>query len=65
MPPRSRLDGLSGPLLTIEVPRPDPEIAERTTDLLEDCRYIGSYDWFPGTKKENPAIVVPGKFLQT
>jgi hypothetical protein len=57
---RSPAKGLGAPLHTIEVPEPHPEIAKRTIDLLEDCRYIGSDDWFPDAKKGNPAIVVPG-----
>lgn len=60
MQARSKLDGLSEPLCTIKVPDPDPEIAERTMDLLEDCRYIGSYDWVPDAEEDDPAIVVPG-----
>ncbi|KAF9452952.1 hypothetical protein P691DRAFT_771879 [Macrolepiota fuliginosa MF-IS2] len=61
MPARSPLVGLSKPLFTIGVPRPNPEMAERTTDLLENCQYIGSYDWLPSeSSKNNLTIVVPG-----
>jgi len=51
------LAGLGAPLHTIEVPTQEPR-SEQT--LLEDCRYIGSYDWSPDAKKGNPVIVVPG-----
>lgn len=60
MPTHSRLHGLDVALRTIDVPNRDPEIVEHATDLLQDCRYIGSYDWLPGANKTHRAIVVPG-----
>jgi hypothetical protein len=58
---KSISSGLDAPLFTLEVPSPNPEIAERKTDLLEDCRYLGSYDWGPKAKRGRPVIVVPGR----
>ncbi|KAJ3573986.1 hypothetical protein NP233_g2065 [Leucocoprinus birnbaumii] len=56
-PRKTLASGLGDPLYAIEVPGASQDHA---TDLLQDCRYIGSYDWAPSAKKGNPVIVVPG-----
>ncbi|KAJ3573984.1 hypothetical protein NP233_g2066 [Leucocoprinus birnbaumii] len=58
MPVRSKTDGLSAPVHTIELPAETAEAIQE--ELLADCRYIGSYDWSPNATKGNPSIVIPG-----
>lgn len=62
MPARSKLEGLHvPPLCTVEVPNLGPETTAEFPFLLEDCRYIGSYDWSPDATRATPAIIVPGE----
>ncbi|KXN92851.1 hypothetical protein AN958_06956 [Leucoagaricus sp. SymC.cos] len=60
MPIRSKTEGLSAALLTVELPPEPPEPPEPITEPLEDCRYIGSYNWSPDSTRTNPSIIVPG-----
>jgi hypothetical protein len=55
---RSTSIGLGATLCTIDRPA---EPAEPFPELLNDLRYIGSYDWSPDATESNPSIIVPGE----